>query len=170
MNVRRLSVALGASFVLLVGSASLAGAGTTPPHDILATPSQGEIGQVVVISNAVNSPCGGGVQDGPAEVLLSVDKPDLSTVLETTVPADASGNWSYSYTTTDQIGTYRVKAFCQDVPNAVVTSATDFSYTETTFVIAAAVTTTTTAAPVTTTTAAPAPPAVAAAAQPTFTG
>jgi len=173
MDVRRLLVASGAAFALLVGFAGSASAGKVQPHDMLATPSAGTVGQHVTITNAANSKCGGSQGDGPAEVSLSIIKPDTHTETDVIVEATAAGNWSYLYTPTDQVGTYTVEGTCTDVPGqGAETSATDFDYTDATFDIAAAVVTTTTSTSTTSTTQPPAtaPPAVAAEATPALTG
>ncbi len=171
MNLRRPLAALGAASLLLVGLSGAAGAGLVTPHDMLATPSEGPVGQHVVITNATNSPCGGQPNDLPGEVALTIIKPDNSTELDVIVQADDSGHWTYTYNATDQVGTYTVEGTCTGVQNAPQqTSATDFDYTDATFDIVAAATTTTTAAPATTTTVATAPPAVAAVATPALTG
>jgi hypothetical protein len=169
MNLRRVSVALAVTGGLLLSFTGVAGAGLQTPRDMTATPSTGPIGQVVVIANAANSPCGGQQGDGPAQVSLTVTKPDTQSEVTVVVLADSSGNWSYSYTTTDQLGTYTVEGTCTDVPNVPAqVSATDFDYTDATFDIVAPATTTT--EPSTTTTVAPAVAAVAAQTTPAFTG
>jgi len=174
MKLRRPIVVLGVAAASLLGVCAVpASAGIQFPHDILATPSAGTVGQVVVITNAANSPCGGQQGDGPAQVNLSVTKPDTTTVTDATVLADASGNWTYSYTTTDQVGTYRVAGTCVDVPNlgGAITAATDFQYNPTTFDITAPVDSSTTSSSTTTSTPAPpAPPAKPTPSNPTFTG
>ena len=137
MNGRRLTVVLGAAFALLLGSAGLAGAGIQVPHDMLATPSTGPVGQVVVITNAANSPCGGQQGDGPADMFLAIIKPDDSELDVTSLPVDENGNWTYSYTQTDQVGTYTVEGTCngQSIPQQ--TGAVNFDYTDATFDITA---------------------------------
>jgi hypothetical protein len=138
---------------------------------MLAAPSSSPVGTTVNISNAANSPCGGAQGDAPAETLLTVTKPDGVTVTDATALSSSAGDWSYAYTGTDQVGTYQVTGFCQDVPATLRATATDFTYTDTSFEIVAAVTTVTTATPATTvTTAAAAEPATATPARPTFTG
>ena len=170
MNGRRLTVALSATIALLVGSAGLAGAGVQIPRDMLATPATGPIGTVVVIHNAANSPCGGQQGDGAADMFLAIIKPDDTELDVSDLAVDENGDWTYSYTQTDQVGTYTVEGTCngQSIPQQ--TSAVNFDYTDATFDITAAVTTTTTAAPTTTTTTPTAPPAVAATSTPAFTG
>jgi hypothetical protein len=137
---------------------------------MVATPSSGAPGQQIVIHSI--DPCGGQDGDGPTEVLLNILKPDGVTEADLTITPAEDGSWTYTYTSTDQLGTYNAEADCADVLTLEVLHplATDFAYGDITFDIAAATTTTTasttTTAPATTTTAAAQPVT----AEPAFTG
>ena len=170
MSPRRILLgAAAAAFLVTALSASPAGAGNIIPRDMIASPNTGPVGTHVAISNAANSPCGGQEGDGPAEVLITVTKPDSTTAETSATPAE-SGDWSLVYFDTDQVGTYGVEATCAEQDSIKSTNATNFDYTDTSFVITAAevpTTTPTTAAPTTSSTAAP---AAAVAATAAFTG
>ena len=169
MNARRLLLAVSTAALLVGGTVAVpASAGNIVPRDMIASPNVGPVGQVVTIHNAENSPCGGQQGDGPAQVDISVARPDQVVDEITVLTDEGTGDWAVDYDTTDVLGTYDVEATCvdQNIPKGAVTRATDFDYTDTSFVIQAAVTTTT-AAPTTTSTAAP---AAAVAATAAFTG
>jgi hypothetical protein len=158
MHVRRLLLAVSTAAVLVSGTVAMpALAGTAAPQDMIATPNVGPVGQVVTIHNAANSPCGGQQGDPPAQVDVSVLRPNEDVDELTVLTDDGTGDWSIEYTTTDLVGQYDVEATCvdQDIPSGAVARATDFDYTDTSFEIQAAEPTTT-AAPTTTSTAAPA--------------
>ncbi len=168
MTPRRLLLAVSTAVLLAGGSVAVpASAGIQPPHDMIATPNTGPVGQVVTIHNAANSPCGGQQGDAPAQVDISVARPDQVIDEINVLTDDSTGDWSIEYTTTDVVGQYDVEATCvdQNIPAGAITAATDFDYTNTSFEIVAQVPTT--AAPTTSSTAAPAPAVDATAA---FTG
>jgi hypothetical protein len=155
MNPRRAFVGISAAALLAAGIlAGPVGAGVQAPHDMIASPNTGPVGTHITISNAENSPCGAQKGDGPAEVAVTVTKPDEDDS-DTFVVPDEAGNWEVVYIDTDQVGTYVVDAYCGDAPETVSTNATDFTYTQASFVVTAQ-TPSTTAAPTTTSTAAPA--------------
>jgi len=158
MTARRLLLAVSTVALLAGGAAAVpASAGVAVPNDMIVTPNTGPVGTTVVISNAENAPCGGQKGDGPAVVQLDVVRPDSQDV-EITIPTDESGNWSIGYLNTDIAGVYTVEGFCADdtQPSGAHTNATDFTYTNATFVITAAAPTTTVAPTTTSTAAAPA--------------
>lgn len=167
MHARRLLLAASTAVLLLGGLsvATPAGAGVQAPHDMIASPNTGPVGTHVSISNAENSPCGGQLGDGPAQVDVLVTQPDGNDS-NASVDVDEAGNWVIVYLDTTQVGTYTAVADCLDVPSGAVPRATDFAYTPVTFVITAAEPTTT-AAPTTTSTA---PAAAAVDATAAFTG
>ncbi len=188
MNVRRVTALAIAASSVSVFCAAPAFAGAQAPKDMVATPSVGPIGQIIQIKNAANSPCGGQQGDGPAQVDVTVTKPDSTVEPTATAYADQHGDWTLGFIDTDQVGVYQVTAYCGDVPNVPSgmssAQATDFFYSATSFTIEAqqpttTTTTSTTTTPTstttstiaaTTTTTAAAQPAVAAAATPSFTG
>jgi hypothetical protein len=107
--------------------------------------------------------------DQLSSVSLEVVDPDDETIVDTSFPTDADGNWTYDVEDLTTLGEYTVYARCEQPLSASgFDAATEptFDYAVGTFEVIAQATTTTTAAPTTTTTAA----AAAVAATPAYTG